>query len=418
MPIEKLRAFIGQVIPHLNEKEYRPLATSSLSSPPDSQPDLFSLPLGSSASCSRRSSWSQSPANRRRVVCICVLGLISLTALSRFALDGWRDGSTAISNAEQESLATGDAWSFHFKDSIKSVFESPAGAGGWDQHGRPNSLLDEDNLTTTTTIILPDPSLYKNFLPSELPNTKSRDWMTTLRPSRFLPEADGCLELWFEHGTVCDGLTQTRRRRDSNVHAIRRNSLPLGPEEQLDVIYLWVNGTDPIWQDTQETSYTAATIPSTPRKHYRERNELKYTMRSVKRAFSKKSLWGGESSHLRKVHVVTADMPLPKMMINGVSEEIAEKVVEETSKWRIGQIPSWIKPSVFSSSTGEKPTPDVPDLQWHFHSEIFRLPGSYIDSDNARWTSESEWKELSVPSFNSFGIENMLAWMDDLSEFA
>ncbi len=46
---------------------------------------------------------------------------------------------------------------------------------------RPDSQLIEE-----PTVIFPDPSLYNPIDVSQSPSSKPRDWMTTLRPSRFL----------------------------------------------------------------------------------------------------------------------------------------------------------------------------------------------------------------------------------------
>ncbi len=384
MPIEKIRFYLGHVLASHNEKHYNPLPTSSQASTPN-LPSEPPSPCLRPVICTRRSFGSGSHRRKVIITAIFTLVLLFLLLLKPLALIDWRNGGISSVGGDND----GDGME------EEEVIEPMGGV--------------EYHIQTAF-------AEYKAFDVSTLPTTKSREWMTTLRPNRFLPEAGGCLDQWFEHGTVCQGSARSARR-DTNVHSRSGNSFPLGPEEKLDVVYLWVNGTDPIWQETKASRYTGNTNPSTPSKHYRDRNELKYTMRSVAKAF-RTSNWG-RGSHVRKVHVVTADMPFPM----STNIDNAEGKNDNTSNWRVGQIPSWINPKALSSAGNEGG--DVPDLQWHFHSEIFRLPASYLSDDvasnerkNARWSSESEWKELSVPSFNSFGIETMLGWLDDLSDFA
>jgi 3-O-alpha-D-mannopyranosyl-alpha-D-mannopyranose xylosylphosphotransferase len=292
---------------------------------------------------------------------------------------------------------------------LESVYASSSESFGGKQHAQSLPLSGGNGMPQA---VFPDPALYKAFRPAhDLPTAKGRDWITTLRPTRFLPEGDGCLEQWFVHGEICDVPSTSEPT----------SSQPLGPEETLDVIYLWVNGTDPIWQRGEtKAKEQNPRGPQSAKKHFRERGELKYTLRSARQAFQR-----SRNTHVRKVHVVTADMPLPQPQVGGIPQEHANELADKISRWRVGQIPHWLR-----SDAADAGQVGVPELQWHFHSEIFRLPSEYMPEalaaepwaeekpKGARWRSENEWKELAMPTFNSFGIEIMLGWLDDLADFA
>ena len=69
-----------------------------------------------------------------------------------------------------------------------------------------------------------------------------------LRPTRFLPPR--CMEQWFADGETTCG------------------SIELGPEEQLDATWLWVNGTDPRWRESLIEARNKAGVYS-PEHHFR-----------------------------------------------------------------------------------------------------------------------------------------------------
>lgn len=98
-----------------------------------------------------------------------------------------------------------------------------------------------------------------------------------LRPTRFLP--DRCLESWFANGEImCP-------RSD------------VGPEDPLDVTWLWVNGSDPRWRKDMVEHRNKQGIAS-PDHHFRENNELVYSMRSVLASLP---------GRVRNLHLIVAD---------------------------------------------------------------------------------------------------------------
>lgn len=115
--------------------------------------------------------------------------------------------------------------------------------------------------------------LYRPFRPLDSPKAP----FPRLRPTRFLPPK--CLESWFANGEILCGRQQ------------------LGPEEMLDVTWLWVNGSDPRWQKEMIRVRKEKQIYS-PEHHFRENNELLYSMRSVLQNLP---------GRLRTFHLITAD---------------------------------------------------------------------------------------------------------------
>lgn len=115
--------------------------------------------------------------------------------------------------------------------------------------------------------------LYRPFRPLASPQAP----FPRLRPTRFLPPK--CLESWFANGEILCGRQQ------------------LGPEEMLDVTWLWVNGSDPRWQEEMVRVRKEKQIYS-PDHHFRENNELLYSMRSVLQNLP---------GRLRTFHLITAD---------------------------------------------------------------------------------------------------------------
>ena len=102
---------------------------------------------------------------------------------------------------------------------------------------QPPIRLGDDTLDSL------DP-LYRPFKPLPPPESP----FPRLRPTRFLPPR--CLEQWFANGETNCGQKE------------------LGEEEKLDVIWLWVNGSDPRWEREMIAARREAGIYS-PIHHFR-----------------------------------------------------------------------------------------------------------------------------------------------------
>ncbi|KAJ9094331.1 hypothetical protein QFC19_008017 [Naganishia cerealis] len=245
-----------------------------------------------------------------------------------------------------------------------------------------------------------------------------------LQKPAHLPLDHGCLEEWFATGNLC--------------------TKNIGVQNSVDLVYLWVNGSDPIWQQQYNRirrldlpMVTRRNSPEPPLRHYRSQGSFKYALRSGVEAFNRSDK--PAESWVRKVHVLTADMPVHDR------EDIGLDMEDE----RLGQIPDWLDkerifgveavagfgPGLRSSNFSQARdlerrtalSDGQPSLQWHFHSEVFRSPilqacAPCTFDPPSRFQpqplSEQEWVKKVMPSFNSFNIENRMAWLDDLSEYS
>jgi hypothetical protein len=234
----------------------------------------------------------------------------------------------------------------------------------------------------------------------------------SLRTPRHLSATNGCLEKWFASGILCD--------------------YDIGPQDELDLIYLWVNGSDPLWQEqyelTREQEFSKRDTASydkahPPVRHYRSQGSFKYALRSGVESFRKGE--GGGLSWLRKIHVLTADMPVP-------SDEDQDPA---TGDYRLGQIPDWLdKERVFGVTVDssleidlgrvarvehdKRLLPTSPPLQWRFHSEVFSAPADDFSDASSNRTNmlQGDWAAQALPTFNSFAIETRIPWLDDLAD--
>ncbi|WWC86837.1 uncharacterized protein L201_001716 [Kwoniella dendrophila CBS 6074] len=218
-------------------------------------------------------------------------------------------------------------------------------------------------------------------------------------------------------------------------------------QQSLDLVYLFVNATSEYLQENM-------LLASSPEKeegisiegkkrHWRDNGELRGAIRS-----GIKNFIGTENG---KVHVISADWKLSDQDIENLPFDNSQKI-ENLNQWRIGQIPEWLNWDSQKDSENQK-------LRWHFHSDIFKLPrksnGQIItktdpsieppifteidlddqdyDLDNDTtpiiegrieppkpidvfWNDEEEWKNLSMPNFNSFAIESRMSWLQGVSE--
>ncbi|GAA5889998.1 hypothetical protein JCM5296_003673 [Sporobolomyces johnsonii] len=173
----------------------------------------------------------------------------------------------------------------------------------------------------------------------------------------------GCAEAWVENGELCEGL------RDE-----------LGEESAVDVLWTYTNGSDPLlrtWRAEVTGMLSGRVRPgvATVReaktaRHFREHDELRYSVRSVVQAFA--------PSAVRKIHLLTADVPA-----NGLLRDILDphRTVDESAPVltasRLGQRPTWLNASASA----------VPPLELSHHSAIFE-------------------NEVLLPTFNSLSIES------------
>ncbi|RSH79984.1 Xanthine phosphoribosyltransferase 1 [Apiotrichum porosum] len=273
---------------------------------------------------------------------------------------------------------------------------------------------------------------YRPFAPIPPPSPFPR-----LRPTRFLPKH--CMESWFMDGEI----TCTPEE--------------LGEEDTLDATWLWVNGSDSRWAGEMATWRKVHNVYS-PERHFREQNELKYSMRSVVKALE---------GHIRTCHLILYDYAfdvqrdvdlLPQSTIdlledemkhhradrssaeryNGTSEtEISNALASHLSEnWRVSQTPTWLDFSKLDPNSPDHPAEQSPhnesETQWRgevkypqlryaAHSEIFHLPtrdrADIDDAGETEWR-EKEWRKKALPSYNSMAIESRIGWLPGLADVA
>ncbi|GAA6011072.1 hypothetical protein JCM11491_005927 [Sporobolomyces phaffii] len=187
--------------------------------------------------------------------------------------------------------------------------------------------------------------------------------------------SDECVESWVAEGEVC---------RD----------WPRGDARQVDAVWTYSNGSDPllsVWRAevtamlTGSVSRGISTVRAAKRaRHFREHDELRYSIRSVLDSFAPGSL--------SKLHILTTDLPANTLLRDTIerdgtalSTNVNESRLVDAS--RIGQIPHWLSRDASSS---------VPPLSVIHHSNFFQS------------TSH-------LPTFNSLSIESQFPFLSQVN---
>lgn len=259
-----------------------------------------------------------------------------------------------------------------------------------------------------------------------------------LRATRFMP--DHCLESWFANGEMMCSRGE------------------VGPEDLLDVTWLWVNGSDPRWRKDMLHWRRESKVAS-PEHHWRENNELKFSMRSVIAAMP---------SRLRTLHLIVADAPFvsetdmaliapeaidelesaqaSKRWLGAAASRATARLQRSVadagslpgkisqissqlrrwldSEWRVAQVPTWLAANRLDLSDAAHPLHHLrvnvskhseshlhidshPSMRLVPHSEIFHLPNR---------AAEEAWRRDALPSFNSMAIESRIGWVWGLAD--
>ncbi|BGP29032.1 hypothetical protein JCM10296v2_000768 [Rhodotorula toruloides] len=235
------------------------------------------------------------------------------------------------------------------------------------------------NTSNANVGFIPFPStLYDPVLrPKPLEHTLSTEGWTP-----------GCLERYIASGVFCDDLNG--RWTDKLL--------------KLDVIWTWVNGSSADlmtnwrnrvaaaagwrkWLRRAVQAGAAAVV-----KHFREHDELRYSIRSAIEAIP--------DSSLSTLHLVVGDTPAYSPFAPPALD-----AAPPANATRFAQIPHWLdlpkielsEPALTARSSRK------PSLVVHPHSELFK--SSQFDDDEAQG---AEWRTSVVPSFNSLAIESQL----------
>ncbi|KAJ7674031.1 hypothetical protein DFH06DRAFT_1173818 [Mycena polygramma] len=155
-------------------------------------------------------------------------------------------------------------------------------------------------------------------------------------------------------------------------------------DSHIDLVYVWVNGSDPLHQKARNT-LLSATGYKTKEARFREHDELRYSLRAARNATATwpNSTW----------HVITADVPEP-----------ANSFAPDHSR-RLGLVPQWLDIECsFYGCEGEAP------IRLQHDTQLFRLtgrPGSVLSEQDA-----ATWLGKILPSFNSHAVESQLPQLD------
>ena len=306
---------------------------------------------------------------------------------------------------------------------VASPFLSDASTVGWDD--RPADILDHIPIPFVSS-----PYLLGPFSPlGHHAIALSDDPTHVLVPSAPLAPPVRLLE------PIHDRLPQYLLSQYYALGTLSSSVTPLSVPIQpaIDLVYLFVNASSPYFQEALGERAEQEGIKSIRGKarRWRDNGELRGAIRS-----GVKSL--GDA--LGRVHVISADFnhsveeeydidlgeELPvkdddaafsggdhlEPMSNSTGEFFdATDIDIEIEEWRIGQIPAWMDWAGTSSRR----------IAWHFHSWLYRLPR---DNDGSlppalregEWADEENWRRSALPSFDSFGIETRVGWIEGLSE--
>ncbi|KAJ7767953.1 hypothetical protein DFH07DRAFT_808194 [Mycena maculata] len=208
------------------------------------------------------------------------------------------------------------------------------------------------------------PAWQPTYHPFNLPPPNAAVADTRIRPitsQAALP--DDCVEQWIARGTW--------------------GSCPVD-EPRIDLVYTWVNGSDPLHYKARTKALENLKVLRRPKEaRFREHDELRYSLRSIRKATSS---WKHTA-----VHLVTADVD-PEDPSN--------------PDGRLGLVPQWLNMDFKPSRSEDGPPP----VYLHHDSELFHLIPT--GPRNSRIEEVFAWRNKTLPTFNSHAIESQLPNLD------
>ncbi|GAA5866218.1 hypothetical protein JCM3774_004122 [Rhodotorula dairenensis] len=221
-----------------------------------------------------------------------------------------------------------------------------------------------------------------------------------------------CLEAFVASGDLCDELVG--RYRESKVAT--------------DIVWTWVNGSSAELLShsmvqasggggSRKRSRAIEAARSMRRRagatvfrHFRDHDELRFSIRSVLASLSDESL--------STLHLVVGDTPaiLPEPpLANSTTRPPENASSDYSSSLHYAQIPHWVELASLQlappNHTSVAKAGAAPYLRIHPHSTLFRTPPESAGPD-VSGNESARWRNAVVPSFNSLAIESQFPNID------
>lgn len=201
----------------------------------------------------------------------------------------------------------------------------------------------------------------------------------TRQELRFSP---ACRDLWISQAILCPELRAPWRTRSG----------PLANKHTFDVVYTWQNGSD----QTQVEQRTAAAKDEskgdtgTDVHHFRDHDELRYSLRSLIKAFSR------FPEAIGKILIYSSDFALSDLPPQPTGSTSSDRT--SSAHTRIGSIPKWLDV--------RHPNHLFTQLQFVFPWQVFKTPAAESQEEAQQWRDEA------LPSFQSMSVESQFPNID------
>ncbi|KIY74341.1 hypothetical protein CYLTODRAFT_484660 [Cylindrobasidium torrendii FP15055 ss-10] len=211
--------------------------------------------------------------------------------------------------------------------------------------------------------VVGDKLLRNDVLYDPFPRPVKDDFLKDLTIHPIRAQADisyECWDYWISNG-VWDGPCSNQRAEESVI----------------DVVWTWVNGSDPL-QETTRNHFADVSGFEPQAARYREHDELRFSLRSVARATAgwKNSTW----------RIISPDIQDP-----------------EHPERHLGLLPQWLDASVSLARRESRPAIDfIHDSQLFRYSSLVEPTEEDIE----------QWRNRALPAFNSHSIEAQLPNLD------
>ncbi|KAJ7017733.1 hypothetical protein C8F04DRAFT_1154870 [Mycena alexandri] len=200
----------------------------------------------------------------------------------------------------------------------------------WRAMPRPTPIMvsppPEDPPPPLAVEVKMDGAAYHPFIPTPPSRAVANKTVRPIRAHAAIPDA--CLDKW-----ISTGLWQHPCTSDvARDHASNR----------IDLVYMWVNGSDPVHQ-AQRTSHLVGVGSSSPpaAARFREHDELRYSLRAARNVTRR---WPGGST----THIVSGDVRYPDSAAHSHSAlgedgvDGGEDEHEHEQQQRLGLVPQWL----------------------------------------------------------------------------